>query len=322
MDVSQDIAIADSAVRLVDPALAAKLLDETSGAAGLAHAGETVGGREAAQIGAVCATRDMPQIGAAAGAGDLAKITGAARSRALVQLGGAPEPQTLTQVGGTTKYPGLAAMGGAGGKPLAAPPLAPADARAVEGTNLYQLVQHTAMTERRLSAYVSSMHIPPNELDTTGSIVLDLGSGSRQGLAREAAAAGLRTKVVSLDPRMALPAQTDLSLTVNNMQERLLGRANPQPYTVAALGSALPFADNSFNAVYASWSLPYYSRTADDALSSIREMLRVTKPGGVVRAVPVPSRFDSIIDGLTDISTPRLTRVEHGGGYLLRAYKL
>jgi SAM-dependent methyltransferase len=57
------------------------------------------------------------------------------------------------------------------------------------------------------------------------------------------------------------------------------------PGAVAALGQRLPFADNSFERVVASWVTPHIP--AEDLPALLTELVRVTAPGGRVLVYPL-----------------------------------
>jgi demethylmenaquinone methyltransferase/2-methoxy-6-polyprenyl-1,4-benzoquinol methylase len=94
-------------------------------------------------------------------------------------------------------------------------------------------------------------HLPPGR-------VLDLGAGT--GAANREF--GTR-RVVSLDPSVPMLAR------------------NPQPRRVAGYGEHLPFADGSFDAVFSA----YVFRNLESIPSTLAEMHRVLRPGGVAAIV-------------------------------------
>ncbi len=106
---------------------------------------------------------------------------------------------------------------------------------------------------------VSRVNVPP------GSLVLDVASGT--GLvARELAAR--RYRVVQLDPNLAM----------------LRAGAQPEPgWRRAVLGraEALPFPDETFDAL----TFTYLLRYVDDPESTMRELARVVRPGGLVASL-------------------------------------
>lgn len=94
-----------------------------------------------------------------------------------------------------------------------------------------------------------------------GELVLDL-------------AAGTGTSSVPLAKAGATLFPTDLSMGMLTH-----GRSvHPELHFVAGDGLALPYKDNSFDAVTISYGL----RNVHDTSAALREMLRVTKPGGRV----------------------------------------
>lgn len=87
-------------------------------------------------------------------------------------------------------------------------------------------------------------------------------------------AAGTGTSSVPLARAGATPFPTDLSLGML----RHGNKVHPQLLFVAGDGLALPYQDDSFDAVTISYGL----RNVHDTSAALREMLRVTKPGGRV----------------------------------------
>lgn len=160
-----------------------------------------------------------------------------------------------------------------------------------------------ALTDRSMETYVRTLDIPPEELDAEGHRILDVGSGTQQGLAKAVNEAGLRSQVISIDPRLALTEEEDLSPTslFTPPQTRLLGRAMPQPGTMAAFSTHLPVADATMDNVYASYSVPYYLRDNGDVKQTMSEMFRALKPGGTARVYPIPSaRVGAVQEALND----------------------
>ena len=158
------------------------------------------------------------------------------------------------------------------------------------------------MSAGDLRHYVYNLNIPPEELDQNWRI-LDLGSGARQNLARDCQSAQLRSRIFSLDPRLAMSDLEDVNrglfrgVRSTDERERLYGRRFPQPLTLAGDGTQLPFANSAFKRVYAHYSVPMYldegqrviSKTDEDKIAtSISEIKRVLEPGGIARIYPVP----------------------------------
>ena len=129
----------------------------------------------------------------------------------------------------------------------------------------------------------------------------------KQEFAKEVKEMGLKSKIVSVDPRLGLSEQEDLSLLKepDRKQKRLEGRKNAQPMSVAGISEALPFKENSFDKIYALYSVPYYLKNPQEIQNTLQEMIRTLKSGGTIKAFPVLKEQIKIVgnylDGLPDI---------------------
>jgi demethylmenaquinone methyltransferase/2-methoxy-6-polyprenyl-1,4-benzoquinol methylase len=101
--------------------------------------------------------------------------------------------------------------------------------------------------------------------------ILDLATGTAD-LAIALRATG--RKVIGADFSMGMLAEA---------QRKLAGRAAPRIPLVAADALALPFADKSFACVTSAFLL----RNLGDLVTGLREMRRVTRPGGLVIALEI-----------------------------------
>ena len=103
-----------------------------------------------------------------------------------------------------------------------------------------------------------------------GTAVLDVASGT--GLvARELARRG--AQVVQLDPSMPM-------LATGLVRTRSLG-LDDRIRAVAGRAEELPFRDRAFDAL----TVTYLLRYVDDPASTVRELLRVVRPGGAVASM-------------------------------------
>lgn len=148
-------------------------------------------------------------------------------------------------------------------------------------------VKDALMTERNLDDYMQYLDVTVGEINRWGKIV-EIGSGTEQDFAKEIREKGYCSKVISIDPRLALSESTDLSgMFPKEAEARLRGRKNPEPNTIAALAQNLPIASGSIDAILASRSVPLYISSQKDMDSVLSEMYRVIKDGGEIRIYPV-----------------------------------
>ncbi len=156
-----------------------------------------------------------------------------------------------------------------------------------DAEKMREKVCDTYMSDRGVFEYLKQFDIAKKELDDPDSLILDLGAGTKQDFAREIRELGLRSKVISIDPRLGLAEKEDLALPTSDKSERLKGRRSPEPLTLAALSEFLPLKDESVNHIYASYSVPYYLRNPGEITRTIKEMVRVLKPGGAIKIFPL-----------------------------------
>lgn len=96
-----------------------------------------------------------------------------------------------------------------------------------------------------------------------------------------------------------------------------------KPHLVQAQTHSLPFASESFDVVYSTWSFLAYEGAHTDAASEqrvvdfLREIARITKPGGSIRLSPVPQ--PQIEKALARLPTLRLVG-EADASWLARSY--
>ena len=160
-------------------------------------------------------------------------------------------------------------------------------------------VEDTYMSDRGIRDYIKNLDIQEKDLYDPEAVILDLGSGIQQDLAKEINKRTPRPKIISIDPRLGLNLEEDLSLMKDDaekdQQRRVGGRKNPEPLTIAALSQNIPLKDNSVEHVYALYSVPYYLESDIEGIKkTLHEVIRVTKPGGSIRAFPVVE--DRLVD--------------------------
>lgn len=145
--------------------------------------------------------------------------------------------------------------------------------------------QTADISRRGVHRYVEDLKISMDELDNKDTVILDIGSGSAQTFAREMKERKFNAKVISVEPRLGDAQETE-------KQSELVA--------VAAIGQQLPFESESVECVYAMWSVPYYVEGKDEIVKIVREMLRVVKPGGTLRAFPIEPEQKPVIEKMLE----------------------
>ena len=169
------------------------------------------------------------------------------------------------------------------------------------------LTERGFFTRGERLGYFDIFKISEKDLDDPDALILDLGAGTQQELAREVKGLGLKAKIISTDPRLGLSEEEDLSLLPKSeKQNRLMGRGkNAQPMSLAGLSEALPFKEGSFDKIYALYSVPYYLKNPQEIQNTLQEMIRALKSGGIIKAFPVLKEQIKIVsdylDGLPDV---------------------
>lgn len=133
---------------------------------------------------------------------------------------------------------------------------------------------------RALQEYEKQLNFNSQELH--GKRILDIGSGIKDKFAREIKELGIDAEVVSLSP--------DYSI---DKYSKNVSVAFPEGKQIAGIGQSLPFADKSFDRVFA---LHVYEHifSNDILLRMLGEMVRILKPGGVAKIGPmedIPGTF-------------------------------
>ncbi len=170
------------------------------------------------------------------------------------------------------------------------------------------------MARRGLADYMDMLKLTEKDFDDPDLLILDLGSGEEQNFAKDIHKYNLRSKIISLDPKLGLSDEEDLSpisKASDKVLRRMRGRKNPESGTVAGLSNELPFLDNVFSRIYAVYSAPYYLRHPEEIGQSLKEMIRVVKPGGQIKAFPIePEQLDVVKEFLENSENVSFS-VEH-----------
>ncbi len=115
-----------------------------------------------------------------------------------------------------------------------------------------------------------------NRKDLDGKTVLDLGSGQLERLSKELKQQGINANVVSLNPDYALKKYRQIIKRQEDWQRK----------SVAGVGQALPFNDESFNYIVGLESVTLYEDALHEPVAAkawAKEVARVLKPGGIAR---------------------------------------
>lgn len=146
------------------------------------------------------------------------------------------------------------------------------------------------LTDRDFETYVSNLQLHDGILESAQTI-MDLGAGFRQEFARGLRAYNPKARVISIDPRLGLSEERDLSdLFPEEHADRLNGRRNPQPLTIAALADALPIANSTIDLIVAQHSIPQYIHSTAELARCFGEILRILRPGGQARLWPITTK--------------------------------
>jgi len=189
----------------------------------------------------------------------------------------------------------------------------------------------TFLSKREIREYTELLGLEEKELDNPESVILDLGAGLEQNLAKEAKERSLRSKIISLDPRLGLTALEDTSLMSQNSYwdwlRRRQNRKNPEPQTLAALSQALPFKDGSIDHIYALYSVPFYHEENFEIIKkTFEETIRVLRPGGSIRMFPIiKTQFHLVKNILDEMKneninyqlTPKIDGIDEGDSLLI-----
>ena len=154
----------------------------------------------------------------------------------------------------------------------------------LESQRIQEEVSDSARTDRDSSSYFSVFGYSNDVIGVKGKSILDIGTGDSDfsAVAKQRGA----KSVVSLDPGY----------------QKLAPKYNKNS-AVASFAQALPFRNEVFDEVVASWSI-YWIKTGLN--KALLEMIRVTKIGGEVKIYPVEVKHfldDSDLPPQIDIST-------------------
>lgn len=144
------------------------------------------------------------------------------------------------------------------------------DSRYSKGT-----IEHLQQPEggRNLEQYAA--HLMFNKQELEGKDVLDLGAGPELKFARDLKEAGINARVVSLSP----------DFSKKKYAARASGKI-PDASILAGIGQKLPFADTTFDRVFA-FHVDEHLSSSRAFFSMIEEMARILRPGGEARFGPI-----------------------------------
>ena len=162
------------------------------------------------------------------------------------------------------------------GKPIKVTDTAPEGL--LQKTGLAQALM-SRLTSRDFLQYLDSFQI---SLEDLGSHILDLGAGKDEAFSKGAAVQ--EKKVVSVNPRLLQEENRNFVKQDGNWQER----------SIAGLAQNLPFKNAVFDSVVSLFAFPYWVHPTEWK-KSLKEILRVLKPGGRIYLKPMRSaRFDLV----------------------------
>lgn len=144
-----------------------------------------------------------------------------------------------------------------------------------------EIIEGVPITGRKVEDYCFYLQVEEDYFDKKGQIILDIGSGYNQDLARNVEYMGLGAEIISIDPSLTLNTERQ------DFRRKEAGKFHP--LTIAAYAKQLPFADNSVDKCLALFSVPMYSVNTEYAIAEIKEMIRLVKKGGEIRIFPFKS---------------------------------
>lgn len=162
-------------------------------------------------------------------------------------------------------------------------------------------LENTQITDRGLNEYCSIFGINPQDL--SGKHILDVGSGTRERFSKEASQHG--ATVVSMSPELRKWFKRRITKGL------LLTDKRWQKSSVAGRAEEMPFRNNLFDYIFASWSIPYYSPDEEDAQNSIDAMMKALKPGGILGIFPYEKDILSNLNELISSAGCIITKNEN-----------
>lgn len=140
----------------------------------------------------------------------------------------------------------------------------------------FNKAEKTYLSDRGLESYKSNLELDDVFFDS--GIIVDLGAGLNQNLARDVERKKLNGMIISVDPRLALPLEKDLSLHPIDKQKRIKGRITSFKNTLAAFGNQLPFSKGSIDKLVAMYSVPFYLESFEEISELFLELNLILNP--------------------------------------------
>ena len=121
--------------------------------------------------------------------------------------------------------------------------------------------------------------------------VLDIGCGYSD-LEKDTEKYGIKTKVVNFDtPNVFFPSKWAEELKDRSESADEGDYESQTKIDVLGLAEKMPFANESFDSVLATYSLPFYVYNADQLEGFFNEVMRILKPNGIASIAPFLSGY-------------------------------
>ncbi|OGY64743.1 MAG: hypothetical protein A3I24_02425 [Candidatus Harrisonbacteria bacterium RIFCSPLOWO2_02_FULL_41_13b] len=147
-------------------------------------------------------------------------------------------------------------------------------------------------TWRNFEQIIEELKLKQEDLED--KIILDIGSGGGGFAAGVKENPELNSRVISLDPNYNLEKLSEEN--ANLIKKAVRELKSEQLPMVAGLSQELPFKDESIDLVISNHAVPWHILDSADKVSkSIKEMIRVLKPGGEIRLHPVDEKIYNIV---------------------------